>query len=62
MPDKTSGMEELWKSLSNGESGSLLKKYLTPSVYNRLKSKITNYGGTLADCIRSGKTLYFNFS
>jgi creatine kinase len=40
--------------LQKGETKSLLKKHLTPTVYNKLKDKTTNFGGTLADCIRSG--------
>jgi len=33
---------------------SLLKKNLTPSVFNKLKNLRTKFGGSLADCIRSG--------
>jgi len=47
--------EELWKRLNSSNSGSLLKKHLTPTVYNKIKDKVTSFGGTLADCIRSGK-------
>lgn len=54
MPEEKLSLSELWKRLSTSDSGSLMKKHLTPSVYNRLKDKVTNYGGTLADCIRSG--------
>jgi len=52
--DKYSSMGDLWESLNGSDSGSLLKKHLTPSVYTRLKSRVTSYGGTLADCVRSG--------
>ncbi|KAL4233034.1 hypothetical protein ACF0H5_007720 [Mactra antiquata] len=53
MPDKSS-LENLWERVSKSDSKSLMKKHLTPSVYKRLKDKVTNYGGSLADCIRSG--------
>nr|BAE16974.1 arginine kinase [Abyssogena kaikoi] len=46
--------EELWKSLQNGKSNSLLKKHLTLDRYNLLKDKKTSLGGTLAQCISSG--------
>ena len=36
-------------------STSLLKKHLSPSIFDRLKGLRTKFGGTLADCIRSGK-------
>ena len=51
-------LEELWKRLSTGDTHSLLKKHLTPTVYNKLKNVTTNFGGTLADCIRSGEILF----
>lgn len=56
--DKMSDLEELWKSLQEAvNSKSLLKKHLTPARYERLKNKKTKFGGTLADCIRSGKKI-----
>lgn len=54
-PHGMSELEELWKNLYDGESKSLLKKHLTPEVYKLLKDRKTKLGGTLADCIRSGK-------
>lgn len=48
------GLEECWNMLRNGDTNSLLKKHLTPSVYNKYKKTTTNFGGSLADCIRSG--------
>lgn len=54
-PHGMSELEELWKNLHDGESRSLLKKHLTPEVYKLLKDRKTKLGGTLADCIRSGK-------
>lgn len=49
-------LAELWGLVSsNKDSKSLLKKHLTKEVYEKLKDKKTKFGGTLADCIRSGK-------
>ena len=36
------------------DSTSLLKKNLTPSLFCKLRTLKTKFGGTLADCIRSG--------
>ncbi|XP_064601409.1 arginine kinase [Liolophura sinensis] len=48
-------LAELWEKVSsNKDSKSLLKKHLTKEVYEKLKDKKTKFGGTLADCIRSG--------
>ncbi|XP_046582727.1 arginine kinase-like [Haliotis rubra] len=53
---------DLWECLvnpSSEECKSLLKKHLTPERFEKLKERETKYGGTLADCIRSGcKNLY----
>jgi len=43
--------EKLYKAFNHT---SLLKKHITPTVFNRLKNLRTKFGGTLADCIRSG--------
>merc|ERR1712150_336209 len=45
---------ELWEKLNKGESHSLLKKHLTPELFEKLKSRKTKLGGTIYDCIRSG--------
>ncbi|KAK3098709.1 hypothetical protein FSP39_022290 [Pinctada imbricata] len=46
---------ELWKKLHEAtDCSSLLKKYLTPECYDKLKDRKTSLGGTLADCIQSG--------
>lgn len=50
-------IDELWQSLSKGKSMSLLKKHLTEERFNLLKDKKTELGGTLAQCISSGKTV-----
>eukprot|EP00745_Piridium_sociabile_P025161 TRINITY_DN39851_c0_g2_i1.p1 TRINITY_DN39851_c0_g2~~TRINITY_DN39851_c0_g2_i1.p1 ORF type:complete len:356 (+),score=108.65 TRINITY_DN39851_c0_g2_i1:122-1189(+) len=44
-------MESLWGKLQHQ---SLLKKHLTAKLYEELKGKKTDFGGTLADCMRSG--------
>ena len=46
-------VDELYK-LKNGDSHSLLTKYLTQDVYDKLKGLKSKLGGTLADSIRSG--------
>jgi len=40
------------------DSKSLLKKYLTPEIFDKLKGLKTQLGATLLDCIQSGKTFY----
>ena len=52
--------DELWGSLSGQkDSKSLVKKHLTKDVYEKLKDKKTSLGGTLAQCISSGKLFYY---
>lgn len=48
--------DSLYSKLKNSgpECKSLLKKYLTQPVFDKLKKKTTDYGGTIASCIRSG--------
>lgn len=47
-------LDQLWTKISKSDSQSLMKKFLTPDVYNKLKDKKTSLGGTLAHCINSG--------
>ena len=47
-------LADLWEKISKGESKSLLKKHLTPEVYEKLKDKKTKLNGTLAHCINYG--------
>lgn len=50
--------ESLFQKLSEAsESKCLLKKHLTKGVLDKLKNKKTQRGGTVADCIRSGKSI-----
>lgn len=47
--------EELFKLLQSAtDCKSLLKKHCTPERFNKLKGIKSKFGGTLADCIRSG--------
>lgn len=54
-------VDELWKELQKGNSKSLLKKHLTEDRYKVLKDKKTSLGGTLAQCISSGKNFCIVF-
>ncbi|GFN93646.1 Arginine kinase [Plakobranchus ocellatus] len=48
--------EEMFKTLTAAEDcHSLLRKHLTQAVFDKIKAKKTSLGGTLVDCIRSGK-------
>ena len=56
-------VEDLWASLEKQPSDpkghrSLLKKHLTKEVYEKLKSKTTSLGGTLAQCMSSGEFIF----
>lgn len=52
-----SDLPTLWGKLEAAkDSKSLLKKHLTKDIYEQLKDKKSKFGGTLAHCIRSGKT------
>ena len=52
--------DSLYSKLKNSgpECKSLLKKYLTQPVFDKLKKKTTDYGGTIASCIRSGASYF----
>lgn len=47
-------LEIHYEKLQQNESNSLLKKYLTPDLFNKLKNIETPMKSTLLDCIRSG--------
>lgn len=52
--------EEGYKTLSEAKDcHSLLKKYLTEEVLNKLKAKKTKLGATLWDVIQSGELMRF---
>ncbi|XP_069141300.1 taurocyamine kinase-like [Argopecten irradians] len=52
--EEVGDVDELYKMLKEGQTNSLLKKYLTQEVFDELKDKKTSLGGTLAQCINSG--------
>ena len=54
-------LEDHWDNLRNNESKSLLKKHLTEKLYGQLKDKKSPLGGTLLDCIKSGKNKWNGF-
>lgn len=47
-------IEKAYQTLRGKKSGSLLKKYLTPKVFEDIKRHVTSNGGTLLDVINSG--------
>lgn len=47
-------MEAGFKKMEASDSKSLLKKYLTREMFDKLKTKKTSFGSTLLDCIQSG--------
>ncbi|XP_064111449.1 arginine kinase-like [Macrobrachium nipponense] len=53
-PAATISLEEEYEKFSNTESSSLLKKHLTPEIFDAIKDRTTSLGATLYDCIKSG--------
>ena len=53
-PDVLRKLQEAFSKLSKSESSSLLKKYLTREVFEKLKNRKTSFGSTLLDVIQSG--------
>jgi arginine kinase len=51
---KSRQLEKAWRTLQSSKSESLLKRYLTPEVYEKLKDAKTSSGATLLDIIQSG--------
>ncbi|XP_018567643.1 arginine kinase-like [Anoplophora glabripennis] len=47
-------LEMAYKAFLRTDSKSLVKKYLTRDVFDRLKYKRTTFGSTLLDCVQSG--------
>lgn len=47
-------LEDGFQKLSESDSKSLLKKYLTKQVFDQLKQKKTSFGSSLLDCVQSG--------
>ncbi|KAF5299702.1 hypothetical protein FQA39_LY11497 [Lamprigera yunnana] len=53
-PDILKTLEEGFDNMRRSNSKSLLSKYLTRPMFDRLKHKKTSFGSTLLDCIQSG--------
>lgn len=53
--DNTDDTAQLYDLLTKSTHMTVLKKHLTENVYKALHDKRTSYGGTLGDCMRSGK-------
>lgn len=59
--DTVKKIEEGYKTLQSAKDcHSLLKKYFTEDVMNKLKTRKTKLGATLWDVIQSGK-IFFSF-
>jgi hypothetical protein len=52
-------LDAAFKKLQGTESKSLLKKYLTPEIFDKLKGLKTSLGATLLDVIQSGNKHIF---
>ncbi len=55
-------LEDGFKKLQGSESKSLLKKYLTPEIFDKLKGLKTSLGAGLLDVIQSGEDFNFIFN
>jgi hypothetical protein len=55
-------LDAAFKKLQGTESKSLLKKYLTPEIFDKLKGLKTSLGATLLDVIQSGNKHIFTLS
>lgn len=53
-PEVAAKIEQAYKTISNSNSKSLVKKHLTKETYEKLKDITTPMGSTLLDCIQSG--------
>lgn len=53
-PEILTQLEAGFDKLNKSESPSMLKRFLTRDVLDKLKFKKTSYGSTLLDCIQSG--------
>ena len=56
-------LKRLWERLQNpppevhANPNCLLKRHLTPELFEELKTTKTRFGGTLKDCIKSGERM-----
>ncbi|KAJ8919942.1 hypothetical protein NQ315_006471 [Exocentrus adspersus] len=53
-PEELHRLEVGYKSFLRSDSKSLLRKYLTKDVFDKLKYKKTAFGSSLLDCVQSG--------
>lgn len=53
-PDVLRALEDGYKRLKESDSSSLLKKYLTQEIFDKLKNNKTSFGSSLLDCVISG--------
>ncbi|XP_074031055.1 arginine kinase-like [Leptinotarsa decemlineata] len=47
-------LDRAFKDFQKTDSKSLLKKYLTQEIFDKIKTKKTSFGSTLLDCVQSG--------
>lgn len=47
-------LEAAYTTFKSAASESLLKKYLTQDIFDKLKIRKTSFGSTLLDCVQSG--------
>lgn len=52
-PEVVKEMENAYDAFMKTDSNSYVKKYLTPEIFNKLKTKKTSFGSNLLDCVRS---------
>ncbi|XP_057671197.1 arginine kinase-like [Diorhabda carinulata] len=53
-PELILKLDRAYRELLKSDSKSLMRKYLTQEIFNKLKTKKTSFGNTLMDCIQSG--------
>ncbi|KAF7272514.1 arginine kinase-like [Rhynchophorus ferrugineus] len=53
-PEVLNQLQTGYEKLAKSDSGSMLKRFLTKDVFDKLKFKKTSFGSTLLDCIQSG--------
>lgn len=52
-PDVVNEMELAYRDFIKKDSKSLIRKYLTEELFNKLKTKKTSYGSSLLDCVQT---------
>lgn len=54
-PDVLKTLEAGFQKLEKSDSTSMLKRFLTREMFDKLKYRKTSFGSTLLDCIQSGE-------